>query len=457
MTPVTRHQSETRMQTQISCPNCRTPYVLDIHQVVDVGQDPALKQLLLSGRLNLAVCPSCGYAAQLGAPLLYHDPAHELFMVYVPMELNLPHVEQQKIIGDLVQQVMSRTPAEKRRGYMLQPQTILSYQTFMEKVLETEGITPEMMARQRRQAQLLDTLSRADSDVVEILLKERADEIDETFFALLSSMLQASVESSNQEQTVRLTNLQARLYAETAIGKELEQRQIAMHRFRQEANKAGGVSPELLFKHIVRHETDEALVEALITTGQAAINYSLFSLMADEIERRRASGDADGAGRMGDLREQLLALHDEMQSASRAMMQKANDLLGDILQAPDRRQAIRERLDEIDEAFMYLLSATIAQAQGVEANAQAATLTEVRDLILDEAEKQTPPELRLLNQLMSAEDDVAVSQILAANQDLVTPELVQVLRMLATQAEQAGDAEATDAIRALQATVEASM
>jgi hypothetical protein len=442
------------MQTQLTCPQCQIPFTAEIHQVVDVGRNPQLKRQLLSGGLNVAMCPSCGFAAQLGTPMLYHDPNHELFMVFVPMELNLPHVEQQKIIGDLVQQAMSAIPQEQRRGYMLQPTTMLSYQSFLEKVLETEGITPEMLARQRKQAELLETMSRADRDVIDILLQERADEIDETFFALLASMLQAAAETDNDEQALKLSNLQARLYQETELGKQLERRQVALHALRREANAQGGLTPEILLKHLLRHEEDEPLVDAIVNAGQGVLSYELFSQMADEIELREKAGDEVGASRLDKIRKSMLALHDEMQQASRQALAQASQLLQQLLSAEDTRAAVRDHMDEIDDAFMYLLSATLSQAQEGGAEKQADALQELRDVILDEADQQTPPEIRFLNRLMLAETDESRRQLLEDNREMVTPELVQVLRLLVAQADQAGDEEAKEAIQALQAFVE---
>jgi hypothetical protein len=378
-------------------------------------------------------------------------------MVFVPMELNLPHMEQQKVIGDLVQQAMSAIPQEQRRGYMLQPTTVLSFQSFMEKVLETEGITPEMLARQRKQAELLETLARADRDVVDILLEERADEIDETFFALLGSMLQAATESDNEAQTLKLSNLQARLYQETEVGRELERRQVALHALRREANAQGGLTPEILLKHILRHEEDEALVEAIVNVGQAALSYDLFSRMADEIDKRTEAGDDAGARRLGEIRASMLSLHDEMQQASRQALAQASQLLQQLMTAGDTRAAVREHLEDIDDAFMYLLSATLSQAHEAGVEKQASALERLRDIILDEAEQQTPPEIRFLNQLMLAETDEERRQLIEENGAMVTPELVQVLRLLAAQADQAGDEEAKEAIQALQVLVQAAV
>jgi hypothetical protein len=141
------------MYAQISCPNCGTNYPAEVHQVIDVGRNPELKAALLSGQINMAVCPSCGAGGQLSSPMVYHDPQHELFMVYIPQELNLDQVEREKYIGQLTRDVIDNTPAEQRRAYLLQPMTMLTMQSFLEKVLETEGITKEMIERQKKQAE----------------------------------------------------------------------------------------------------------------------------------------------------------------------------------------------------------------------------------------------------------------------------------------------------------------
>ena len=159
------------MITQLTCPRCGTPFQAEIHQMIDVGQQPELKMQLLNGALNVAACPNCGAATQLATPLVYHDPEHQLFMIHVPQEMNVTQVQREEMIGRFTRQVMEATPQEQRRAYLFQPQMILTMQTFMEKVLETEGITKEMIDKQRKQAELLQTLARADKDVVDHLLK----------------------------------------------------------------------------------------------------------------------------------------------------------------------------------------------------------------------------------------------------------------------------------------------
>lgn len=442
------------MLNQIQCPRCQTPFTAEIHQVVDVGRDPQLKYELLNGSLNVFVCPNCGTSGQMATPLLYHDPENEMFMVHVPMELNLPHEERQRLIGQLVQEVMNQTPPEARRGYMLQPQEIISYQTFMEKILETEGVTPEMLARQRKQSELLQTLARADRELTDQLLEERAGEIDETFFAMLHSLIEAAQQQPGaQDQLLRLINLQARLYTETEIGKQLEARQAALRAFQQEARKAEALTPELLLKHVVKNRDDDATVSALISVGQQAFNYDFFRLLTERIEAAAREHDKEEATALRDLRQKLLDVQQEMQAASQRIVDEASATLQHLLTAENKEQALQENIARIDEPFMYVLSAMIAQAKQEGNEAHLQQLQGIHNLILEEAEKQVPPQIRFINKLVRADSEEAQRRLLDENGDMVTPELIQILEALSREVagsdDESGLGEAIDRLKAM--------
>ena len=120
--------------------------------------DPQAKQRFLSGASNMANCQSCGYQGPLSTPVVYHDPEKELLLTYFPPELGLPMNEQERLIGPLITQVMNKLPPEKRKAYLLRPQTMLTQQAMIERVLEGEGITREMMEASQQRLNLLQRL-----------------------------------------------------------------------------------------------------------------------------------------------------------------------------------------------------------------------------------------------------------------------------------------------------------
>jgi hypothetical protein len=432
------------MYTQVNCPNCGTPFSADIHQIIDIGRQPELKQMLLSGELNVAVCPSCGTAGQLSTILLYHDPEHELFMLYMPQEMQLDQVQREQYIGRLTKEVLDNTPLEQRRAYMLQPTTILTMQSFMEKVLETEGITKEMIDRQRKQAELLNTMAKADPDVVEYLMKERANEIDETFFAMLRSFVETAVQSNDNKQLLPLVNLQAKLMMETPTGQKIEKRQIALHGLNQDAKKAGGLTPVILLRHVLKNQNDNELVDTIAQAGVSAMTYEFFSGLTAEIDKQELAGQTEKVKRLTQIRSRLLKMQESMRQASEQIIKKAQQDLENILASGDIEKNIQTNMNKFDDAFMYVLSVELNRAEEKKDEDRFNRLSQIQDLIVQEAEGQAPPEIQLLTQLMYAESEEHIQALLSANHDLLSAELVTVVDMLQDQVRDSGQRDLVD-------------
>lgn len=443
------------MQSQLTCPRCQTPFTAEVNQVVDVGRRPELKSMLLNGYLNLAQCPACSAVTQVTTPILYHDPAHEMFMVYVPLELSLEHTEQEKLIGQLVQQAMDSLPPEQRKGYMLQPQTVMSMQSLLEKVLETEGVTPEMIARQKDQSALLNTMLSSDRATTDELIKSRADELDETFFAILRATLESVEKSGRDEEALKLINLQAKLYQDTEYGRRLERQQRALHNFNREIKQSGELSPKLLLKHVLANRDDALLVEALIAAGQPAFNYDFFVLLSERIDKRQKAGI--NADELLQLREELLQTMQAIEKRRREALESAQGTLRELLQAEDVGAAVRDNLSRLDDTFMFVLSHSIAEARQRGNEAEASALQSVQEQIISEIEEQAPPEIRLMNQLLRLESESEREALLAQNEHLVDSQLLQMVEAIGEQARDSGDRELDKRLKQVQVMIEANL
>ena len=134
---------------QTTCPRCKQPIIAEVQMLFDMTTDPTAKQKLLSRSTNTARCQACGYEGLISSPIVYHDPEKELLLTYFPPELGLPINEQEKQIGPLINQVVNALAPEKRKGYLFQPNTMFTYQTLIDLVLEADGITKEMIEAQQ--------------------------------------------------------------------------------------------------------------------------------------------------------------------------------------------------------------------------------------------------------------------------------------------------------------------
>ena len=147
-----------RNEIPIQCPQCGNAFSSPVVTMIDVGAVPELRNYLLSGQLNVAVCPKCQTPIMLEVPLVYHDPKAEFLAIYFPQQLNIPELEKQKMIGELTQSLMRSLPPEQRKGYFLNPRQFVSRQNLTDAVYGTMGISQEELDRQRKKAKLVEQL-----------------------------------------------------------------------------------------------------------------------------------------------------------------------------------------------------------------------------------------------------------------------------------------------------------
>ena len=414
------------MQTQIQCPQCGSPFVAEVQQIVDAQRTPQLKEMLLAGALNVAQCPQCSYTTRLASPIMYHDSEHEMLIVHVPMELGWSMTEQERQIGRMAKSITDSLPPEQFKAYLLQPKTIMTMQTFMEQVYGTEGITPEMINRQKDQAQLMQELVTADKLTQISMIQSKVDLIDETFFAMLQSNLQMLEQNPAPEannQFIKLTNLQARLLTSTEIGKKLEAQQLALSKFQQAVQKQGGLTYEIFLDHLIENDGNEAVQNSIMQLGHQAIRYELFTLLTDRIEK----SPEPEATKLTDLRERLLTVYEQMEAQAKEAMATAKETLDLLLAGTDPNQAIQQNIGRIDEPFMQYLAAQLQAAESENNTALIEKLQPIYAAIMAEAENQLPPEVRLINALVAANDESQMQQVINQIPAEARPEIKQMI------------------------------
>ena len=159
------------------------------------------------------------------------------------------------------------------------------------------------------------------------------------------------------------------------------------------------------------------------------------------MEKREKAKDSAGAKRLGQIRDDLLEMQRQLQQATEDVLKEAQSTLDAILAAPDLREAIADNIERIDDAFMHVLDARLAHAQQSGRRDEIEKLIRIQEAIISAVQGDTPPEVQLLSQLVSAPDKAAREQLMGQAAALLSPELVQVVDMLREQAGNAGQAD----------------
>lgn len=430
-------------KTMINCPNCRQPIQADVQQLFDVGTNPAHKQILLSGAFNLAQCPHCGYQGNLATPIVYHDPDKELLLTFVPPEVSMQRQDQERIIGNMINQITNNLPQEKRKGYLLRPQTVLTLQGLVERVLEADGITREMIQAQQQRLGLIQRLLNTSQDSLAEIAEQEDKMIDAEFFALLNRLGESAQLSGDQEAAQKLADLQKSLLSSTTYGRQVQEQtkeiEAAVNSLRELGNN---LTRDKLLELIIQAPNDTRL-SALVSLTRPGLDYSFFQLLSERIDRARP----DGRARLIALREKLLEMTREIDKQVESRAQQSRKLLEAIMLSDNVEEAVMQNLPGIDEFFMQELNKALEAARGqgdLEKIGKYQKITNVLDQLSAE-----PPELAFIEELLDSPDEQTMRKILEANQDKISPELIDTLTNILAQVESSDEKELAARLKAV--------
>jgi CpXC motif protein len=419
----------TPQATTVRCPNCRQPVQANIYSIIDVGKQPPLKDALLRGQINAINCPHCGYRGMVGNPVLYHDPAKQLALVLMPMELGLKRDEEERQIGKLTNALIESTPQEQRKMYMFQPKTMLTWQRLTEAILEADGITKEMLDKQAAQVRLLEDLLKSAGSEAEFkqAIEAHKDQINQEFVDLVAALAQSTASGGDQQGATQLLGV-----ADT-VARELQLKSPV----------GGPANADELIEEFLGVGNDDELRE-IVTAARPALDYAFYQALTSKIE----SSQGEEAAKLKELREKLLKLTDEIDREMESAMRSGTQLLQQILQSPNPKDTIRQNIERIDDSFMVVLQANLQQAAEQKQEQAMKALQEIYQEVVSQLEGRMPPDLKLVNQLLRfSPGDRA--QYLREHANEITPEMLRTMAGLVNDLNASGRTEVANELRGL--------
>jgi hypothetical protein len=373
----------------------------------------------------------------LSGPLVYHDAAKQLCLVYFPQELNARPEEQERFIGEVTSFLTRSLPPDAPRAYLLTPRRFMTLNSLVDTVLEADGITKEEIERQRKRVELISQFAEVmdDETAFNQLVEQNRAELDYEFFATLTAFVAASQGQGRNESTEMLVRLHQKLVEATGFTGDME------------GDDEDEVDTEALVEQLVQASDDE--LEQLIAEQRHGIDYSFFEQLTDRIEQAKAAGAEDEARRLSERRSTILGTVERMDREAQAMFEAGTVVLREVLEAPDTRAALEANAAKLDEAFMLVLSANAAAAERAGQTEIVARLEQIAQQALEVIQASMTPEDRFINELLNAETPRAATQLLRQNVPLVTPAFVKKLNEMADTQEKRGAKEASEQLRRL--------
>ena len=404
-------------QTTTPCPRCGGQMIADVQQIFDVSVDPMDKERLLRGAANIAICPSCGYQSQIAMPIVYHDPEKELLLTYFPPELNMTVPEQQKIIGPMITKVVNSLPPEKKKGYLFQPRTMLTYDTLFETILEADGITKEMLNEQKYKGELIRRLLQTSPESLVEVIHQEESHIDQSFFLMLNNTLDAAVQMRDKASFETLKNLQEVLFRETAYGRELKVKADFTQKAISDLQALGENLNRDSLLELVLNSPDEIYLQTLTGLARNGMDYEFFSKLSSRIN----AAEGEEKEKFTTIRTQLLDLTQRIDKALAEEKEARRNLLEEILKQDDMEAAVYQAVRAIDQEFTEVVNEELAAARKSGDFMRSGKLQQMLDLI--QKLYTAPDEIQKLETMLSAETEDALKALIEENPDLASEEM----------------------------------
>jgi len=416
-------------QQQIACPKCRQPVVANIELVFDLSADPEAKQRLLGGGANVALCQTCGFQGQVPTPIIYHDNEKELLLTFFPPELAIPVHEQERIVGPQIKRITDNLPPEKRKGYLLNPQTFFTYESMIERILGADGITPEMIKAQKDRINLIEKLLTAKNDEIrKTLINEDPSLFDEQFFSLFGQLAQAAMMQGQGEDGEQMKALEKLLLEGTPYGQDIistmQELKAAEETLKEHSE---GLTREKLLE-LILSAPNLKREEALVSMTRQGLDYEFFRLLTEKAESEK---DAEKQEQIRATRDRILNIVKQIDQQVEARLQQAQGFLQSLLEQEDITRATQANIQNFDQSVVQVLEAMLHEATEKEDSALLAKLQKVV-AVLQEASGPLP-EYELIEKLISAENDSALNRIIAENEEKITEDLLKTLGGIVAQ------------------------
>jgi len=278
---------------------------------------------------------------------------------------------------------------------------------------------------------LIQRLVTAPENELEAIIDQEKDMFDVSFFAMYSRLMQSAINQNDEASTKQLEKVQNLLFQKTEVGKQLYKSSLETQqaiKALQDAGKDGGLTREKLLDVVLNAKSDTA-VSTIVSLARNGMDYTFFQLLSQKIEDAKEKEKE----RLTTLRDNLLSFTAELDKRMQAEVKATRDLLEKIIQADNIEAETEKNLENISELFLQIVEDEIDKARKQGDLDRIQKLERV--MIVIRKAMEPPQEVKVIEEMLALVDKQdELEKYLDAHPEASTPELVQLLNGILTQA-----------------------
>jgi len=311
---------------------------------------------------------------------------------------------------------------------------MLTYDTLIEKILEADGITKEMIQNEEKKVNLLRQLLTCSEESIPEIIKQEEALIDQSFFTLFTNIQASAVQSADDVTRKRIKAIQDVLLTETAYGRELKKKAESTQKAIKDLQDLGDKLNRDTLLELVLKSPDETYLQTLAGLARDGMDYQFFTNLSGRIEK--ASSDEDKK-KYTEIREKLLEMVQQIDTAIAGQKQLRKQVFDEIMKEEDLEKGIARFARAIDDSFLEIAQSELAAARKNGDFIRSGKIQKLIDTI--EKMSEMPPEVEFLEELLQKNDVAELTATLDANKEKVTDDFKKILDSLIAQLQQTPD------------------
>lgn len=122
------------IKQNVRCAGCGQLHEVTIWSGITADDSEDLKKELLEGKINMFICPDCGFRAVMSSPLLYEEKSKNLMISFYP---DNDKSAQMKMFEQMQENMKNSGELDKYYGYNLR--FVADYNSLLEKIIISDN------------------------------------------------------------------------------------------------------------------------------------------------------------------------------------------------------------------------------------------------------------------------------------------------------------------------------
>ena len=294
-------------------------------------------------------------------------------------------------------------------------------------MMKTKGPNVDQLRKQTEKIHLVMEMAKAayDKQMLATMIEKHRNEIDYNFLMLVTMTIQQGAQTHDEATVDRYGRLREQIVNQLDL----------------KADQVPSLGVEDQINDLIEMflNTPLAQLQGAVAANRPLIDYNFFMQLSERVDQ---SHDPAEKERLLTLRSKLVEITEKIDQLAQEAIGRATSQLSEVLRAENIEAKLQELHDDLDEAFLVVLSANIEQAktQGREQIVQS--LMRIYAHVVQMMESRLRPELQAMNELLRIDSSEERRARLRKEMQIYNPAgFIEMIETIAGDLEDSGQAQ----------------